>query len=270
MVVLSRAACARFGEIQLFTLCNRGIPRPFDTLDAVPAIEERALCKGEENPRDWWIVTITALEVIRIQAGPLAPLTQAQIKAHETARRHSLLRARIGWGSAGTGHEIDVDIGSGIRIGIESCKVDVRIITPRLRTKEIAKSSDVSLGEPGIGGLFADSLITSHMTPSHGPPSSRCPTLTQVLTIPPNVADRSVAIPPFARWLTISRSISDNFGAFSFTVGLGGPSIQDFTFMPNNPGATFRAIIPQTATHVNFGTGSPQARAVTIVWELDI
>lgn len=271
MTARSRAACARFGEIQLFTLVNRGVPRPFDTLDAVPEapeIEERSLCAGKQNPRDWWVVTITAIEVIRIQAAQLAPLTQAQIKADPRGQRHSLLRARIGWGSAGNGHEIDIDIGSGVRIGIETCDVDVRVVTPRLRAKEIAKGSDIVLGD-GSGGLYADSLITAHATPSHGPPSARCPTLTQVLSIPPN-ASRSVAIPPFARWVTTSRYLADAFGPFSFTVGLNGPSVRDFTFMPNDPGATVRVIIPQVATHINFGPPSEEARTVTLVWELDI
>lgn len=254
----------------MFTLCNRGVPRPFAMLDALPRVEEHALARGRENPRDWWIITITGLEVIRVQNGPLGPLTQAQIIGNSNARRHSLLRARIGWGEAGRGHEIDVDIGSGIRIGIESCRVDIRILGPSMRTKEVTADSRMTLGDPGVGGLFTDSIITAHVTPSHGPPSARCPTLTQVISIAAGVANRSIPIPPFARVVTISRALVDAFGTLSFTVGLEGPSVRDFTFSPNDLGATIRMIIPQVATHINFGSAAPAERALTLVWELDI
>lgn len=266
----AKAVDERFGEIQLFTLCNRGVPRPFAMLDALPRVEEHTLARGRENPRDWWIVTITGLEVVRVQDGPLAPLTQAQIIQNTNARRHSLLRARIGWGEAGRGHEIDVDIGSGVRIGIESCRVDVRILGPAMRTKEVAANSRITLGDPGVGGLFTDSIITTHITPSHGPPSARWPTLTQVISIAAGVANRSVSIPPFAKRVTISRALVDVFGTLSFTVGLEGPSVRDFTFSPDDLGATVRLIIPQVATHINFGALAPGERALTLVWELDI
>ena len=144
------------------------------------------------------------------------------------------------------------------------------MLGPLQRTKEITNNSDVLLGDGGIGGLFTDSIITAHLTPSHGPPSARRPTLTQVLTVSAGLANRSVPIPPFSRAVTISRALIDAFDVFSFTVGLGGPSVRDFSFRLDDLGATVRVVIPQCATHVNFGSAGLTDRSLTLVWELDI
>lgn len=269
----SRAACEWTGEIQLFTLCTIGDPPPFNMLDEIPAYEEKPLAKGRDNPRDWWTITITGIEVIRNNPGPLSSLTYEQIIANAGRRRNSALRARIGWGTTGLGHEIDFDIGSGIRIGIESCLADVRIVGPANRTKEVTKDNPATLGEVGVGGSYADTIITCHMTPTHGPPSARCPTLTQVFSIAIGVSGRSTPIPPFARHITITRTITDPFpgiAPFSFTVGLLGPSVRDFGFQLLDPGTTARVNIPQVATHINFGAAAGVVRTVTLTWELDL
>lgn len=265
----NRAICERFGEIQLFTLCSLGFPPPFDTLDQLPAIEEKALARGRDNPCKWWIVTITAIEILRVENGTQRSSTQPQIIASPDRRRHSLLRARIGWGSSGQGHDIDVDIGSGVRIGIEGCRADVRVCGPRNRMKEITKGATATLGAPGSGGVFADSIITCSMTPSDGPPSARSPVLTQVITIGFGVSGRSVSIPPFARHARLSRVIGQDFNGMAFTMGLLGIPLQSITFA-GGQGLTRRLLIPQSASHINFGAAQGITRFITVTWELDI
>lgn len=260
----------RQSETKLFTLMNRGVPRPFDMLDQAPARETKSVCRAANNPERWWVVTLTAVEVARISTDPLTPLPRNEIVRHDRALPSTRLRAEINWGRAGQGHSVDVDIGSGLRLGVEGCEVDVRVCGPRGRMREVTKDDARTLGEPGVGGVFIDTLISTTIVPSPAAPSARCPTLTQVINIPPLTTDRSIPIPRFARRLTISRSGSDVFGAFSFRVGTAGESVRDFTFLVDDPNATPAVLIPQIATHVTTGLPSAALRVLTFQWELDL
>lgn len=260
----------RQSETKLFALVNRGVPRPFDMLDQGPARETKSVCRAANNPERWWVVTVTAVEVARISAEPLAPLPRNEIVRHDRALPSTRLRAEINWGRAGQGHSVDVDIGSGLRLGIEGCEVDVRVSGPRGRLREVTKDDARTLGEAGVGGVFTDTLLSTTIVPSPAPPSARCPTLTQVVNIPPLLANRSVPIPRFARRLTIGRSGNDAFGAFSFRLGTAGESVRDFGFLVDDPNATPAVLIPQVATHVTTGPASAALRVLTFQWELDL
>lgn len=260
----------RQSETKLFALMNRGVPRPFDMLDQTPARETKSICRASNNPERWWIVTLTAVEVARISMDPLIPLSRNEIIRHDLVVPSTRLRAAINWGRAGQGHSVDVDIGSGLRLGIEGCEVDVRVCGPRGRMREVPKDDVRTLGEPGVGGVFIDTLLTATIVPSPAAPSARCPTLTQVVNISPLLPNRSVPIPRFARRLTIVRSGTDVFGTFSFRVGTAGASLRDFTFLVDDPNATPAVLIPQVATHVTTGPASPVLRVLTFQWELDL
>lgn len=268
--VCSAPGDERQSEIKLFTLMNRGVPRPFDMLDQLPNRETKNVCRAQNNPERWWVVTLSAVEVVRISNQPLTPLSRGEIVRHDQGLQTTRLRAQIGWGRTGQGHSVDVDIGAGFRLGIEGCEVDVKVCGPRGLMREVGKGDQRPLGEAGVGGVFSDTLLTAHIVPSPCAPSARRPTLTQVINTPPLLADRAVPIPRFARRLTVSRSGIDQFGVFSFRVGATGAAVRDFTFQLLDFGATPAVLIPQVATHVTTGPAAPVLRVLTFQWELDL
>lgn len=268
--VTSQPCDDRQSELKLFTLWNQGVPPPFATLDDGGLLETKSLCRATDNPERWWIVTLTALEVVRFSDQPLVPLSRGELTRAPSAVPSSRLRARIGWGRTGLGHMVDVDIGAGVRLAIEGQEVDVKVAGPRGRMRETAKGDVRELGEPGVGGLFTDTLVSANIVPSSGPPSARRPSLTQVLDLPAGMADRTVVVPPFARRLTVARSGSGALGPLAFRVGVGGPSIRDLHLNPADPGATPTVFVPQTASCVTTGPAVATDRTLTFQWELDL
>ncbi len=259
----------RQSEIKLFTLWNHGAPPPFRTADDGP-VETKSLCRATHNPDRWWVVTLTAMEMIRFAADPLTPLDRDPILRNPNVVPSTRLRARLGWGRTGQGHDVEVDIGSGVRLAIEGCEVDVKIAGPRGRMRETVKGDSRPLGEPGVGGIFTDTIISAHIVPSHGPPSARHPTLTQVISVPAGVANRSLVVPRFARRLTVVRSGSGALGPLSFRLSALGPSLRDVPLNPADPGATATVLIPQLATHITTGPADMVERVMTFQWELDL
>ncbi|MEX1362164.1 MAG: hypothetical protein AB1Z98_03515 [Nannocystaceae bacterium] len=260
----------RQSELKLFTLWNQGVPPPFSTVDDDGLFETKSLCRAQDNPERWWIVTLTALEVVRFAEQPLTPLSRGELTRAPNAVPSTRLRARIGWGRTGQGHLVEVDIGAGVRLAIEGCEVDVKVAGPRGRMRETTKGDERPLGEAGVGGLFTDTLVSAHIVPSSGPPSARRPSLTHVITVPPGVTDRAVVVPPFARRLTVARAGSDALGPLAFRVGLGGPSIRNVDLNPMDPGATPTVFVPQAASHVTTGPAAATPRTLTFQWELDL
>lgn len=259
----------RESELKLFTLWNQGVPPPFSTLDDGGA-ETKSLCRAGCNPERWWVVTLTALEVVRILDQPLAPLSRGELTRDPLAIPSSRLRVRLGWGRTGQGHKVDVDLGSGVRLAIEGSELDVKIMGPRGRMRETTKGDTRTLGTPGVGGLYVDTLVSAHIVPSAGVPSARRPVLTQVLTVPAGMADRSVVVPPFARRLTVSRSGTAEVGPLSFRIGVTGPVVREVALEPVDPASTRAVLVPLTATHITTGPAEPQPRVMTFQWELDL
>lgn len=259
----------RESELKLFTLWNQGVPPPFATMDD-GQLETKSLCRADRNPDRWWIVTLTALEVVRIAALPLEPLSRGELVRSPSAVPSSRLRARIGWGRTGQGHMVEVDIGSGVRLAIEGGEVDVKVAGPRGRMRETTQGDSRSLGEAGVGGLFTDTLVSAHIVPSQAPPSARRPTLTQVVSVSAGLSDRSVAIPPFAKRLTVARTGAGALGPLMFRIGVTGPSIRELALDPADPGATRPVLVPQSATHITSGPADVVPRVLTFQWELDL
>ena len=268
--VTSSPSDDRESELKLLTLWNQGVPPPFATLDDGPAFETKNLCRATHNPERWWVVTISAIEALRISEQPLPPLSRGELTRSPSAVPSSLLRARIVWGRTGQGHAVDVDVGSGIRLAIEGQEVDVKIVGPRGRMREVAKGDQRPIGEPGVGGMVLDSLVTGMISPSPGPPSARCPTLTQVISVSPGMADRSVHVPPFARRLTVTRSGFAALGPLSFRVGVTGPELRQIFMDPRDPGSTPTVLVPQSATHITTGPALIVPRVFVFQWELDL
>lgn len=267
--VVTQPSDDRESELKLFTLWNQGVPPPFVTLDDA-GVETKSLCRAGCNPERWWIVTLTALEVVRIVDQPLEPLSRGELVRSPSAVPSSRLRARIGWGRTGQGHMVEVDIGAGVRLAIEGSEVDVKVVGPRGRMRETTQGDTRSLGLPGVGGLFIDTLVSGHIVPSQGPPSARRPTLTQVVSVSAGLADRTVVIPPFAKRLKVARAGAGGLGPLAFRIGVTGPSIREVVASPGDLGATSTVMVPQTATHISSGPADVVPRVLTFQWELDL
>ena len=260
----------RESELKLFTLWSEGVPPPFATCDDGGQVETKSLCRASGNPERWWAVTLTALEVVRQSAQPLVPLSRGELTRSPGAIHSSRLRVRLGWGRVGQGHHVDVDIGAGVRLAIEGREVDVKIVGPRGRMREAAREDQRTLGEPGVGGLYVDTLVSAHIVPSPGVPSSRRPVLTQVVTVAAGTADRSMVVPPFARRLTVSRVGGGALGPLAFRVGVTGPALREVGPSPLDPMSTPTVLVPQAATHVTTGPADAVLRTLTLCWELDL
>lgn len=268
--VITEPADDQQSELKLFTLWNQGVPPPFATLDEGGLSEAKSLVRACKNPERWWIVTLTALEVVRISDQPLEPLSRGELTRDPGAVPSSRLRARVGWGRTGQGHMVEVDIGAGVRLAIEGSEVDVKVVGPRGRMRETAQGDARTLGQPGVGGLYTDTLVSAHVVASPSPPSARRPTLTQVLSVSAGLADRTVAIPPFAKRLKVVRSGSGALGPLAFRIGVTGPSIRELGMSPLDPGATPTVTVPQTASHISTGPADGVPRVLTFQWELDL
>ena len=94
-VVHTQPGDERQSELKLFTLWNQGVPPPFATLDQRGELDSKKLVRGSLNPERWWIITITALEVVRIHDQPLAPLPRNLITRAPSAVASTRHRARI-------------------------------------------------------------------------------------------------------------------------------------------------------------------------------
>jgi hypothetical protein len=112
--------------------------------------------------------------------------------------------------------------------------------------------------------------VSAHIVPSQGPPSARRPSLTQVISVSAGLADRTVAIPPFAKRLKVARAGAGALGPLAFRIGVTGPAIRDVSISPNDPGATPTVPVPQTATHISSGPADIVPRVLTFQWELDL
>lgn len=259
----------RESELKLFTLWNQGVPPPFATLDDDGQAETKSLCRAGCNPERWWVVTLSAVEVVRISEQPLVPLPRGSLTRGPGALPNSRLRARLGWGRVGQGHHVDVDVGAGVRLAIEGSEVEVKVVGPRGRMREVGKGDERPMGQPGIGGLYLDTLVSAHIVPSSGVPSARRPLLTQVLTVSAGLSDRSLAIPRFARRLTVTHGGAGTLGTLMFRIGVTGPEIREVGPSPVDPESTPTVLVPQTATHVTTGAAQPVPRVLTFCWELD-
>lgn len=268
--VVTEPADDQESEIKLFTLWNQGVPPPFATLDDAGQVESKSLARASKNPDRWWIVTLTALEVVRITGQPLEPLSRGELTRSPGAVPSSRLRARIGWGRTGQGHMVEVDIGAGVRLAIEGSEVDVKVVGPRGRMRETTQGDTRTLGLPGVGGLFIDTLVSAHIVSSQSPPSARRPTLTQVFSVSQGLADRTVAIPPFAKRLKVARAGVGDVGPLAFRIGATGPSIRELVMSPTDPGSTPTVTVPQIATHISSGPAASMPRVLTFQWELDL
>jgi hypothetical protein len=139
-------------ELKLFTLWNQGVPPPFATLDDAGLSESKSLVRAGKNPDRWWVVTLTALEVVRITDQPLEPLSRGELTRSPSAVPSSRLRARIGWGRTGQGHMVEVDIGAGVRLAIEGSEMEVKVVGPRGRMRETTQNDTRTLGLPAWAG----------------------------------------------------------------------------------------------------------------------
>ena len=241
---------------QLFSLWSDD-PKAHRKPDAV-----KVLSTGSSEHAGW-TVSMSALEAVRIEERGVAALPRNE--ALGLAVPSSRLHARVSWMRAGQGTSIVLDIGTGFRLSIEGCSVEVEVLGPAGLIYETQQRDARPLG---TGGIYLDTLLSGQAIgvltdPVH--PN----TLTQSFVIPRSTADVALPIPRFARRLQVYTPAPSNFEALHYRLGPRGPSLADLLTDGQRTGTD--DLVPQTATHITTGNADPsRARRLTLVWTLGL
>lgn len=207
-----------------------------------------------------WTVSMSALEVVRATNEATAPLPRNVIVAE--GLQSSRLHARVSWMQAGQGTSIDLDIGTGFRLCIEGCGLEVAILGPDGNIRETAKDDARRLG---AGGIYLDTLLSGQALGVVTDPALPN-TLTQSFIVPAGEA-LALPLPRFAKRLQ-AFAPQGPFEALHFHLGQGGPLVADWAF--RWPHTTGDGVLPQCATHLTTGDARPQERRLTLVWTLEL
>lgn len=253
------------GELQLFTLWSQGSGLDVFADREGSALASHNICKGPSLSVGGWMVVIVASEVVRRNpaGASVAPLFRRQLVAHRERVSTSRLRARIAWMRAGQGACVDVDIGSGVRLGIESDHVDVKILGPQGR---MWGANRLSTGLGNSEGIYLDTLVVGHVVPCAVNCTERGATLTQVVSVAAG-AQRELSIPAFARGVRVHLSSPGALEPLGFVLGQGGPLVRALPFAGFDRQARSQ-LLPQQATHLSTGADPANDRVFTVVWEL--
>lgn len=241
---------------QLFSLWSDD-PTAYDKPDSVKVLNTGS------STHAGWTVSMSALEAVRIEDGPVAPLSanEATLRALPSSRLH----ARVSWMRAGQGTSIVLDIGTGFRLCIEGCSVEVEVLGPPGLIRETQQHDTRTLGR---GGTYFDTLLCGQaigVTTDPVHPN----TLTQSIVVPKSKTDIALAVPRFAKRLQVYAPAPDRFEALHYRLGALGPSLADVRIAEQrNSGDD---LVPQAATHITTGKADTSAdRRLTLVWTLGL
>lgn len=208
-----------------------------------------------------WTVSMSALEVVRALNQATAPLPRSTILGQ--GMPNSRLHARVSWMRAGQGTSIELDIGTGFRLCIEGCGLEVEILGPAGFIRETAKDDARRLGS---GGIYLDTLLSGQALGFAADPAHPN-TLTQSFIVPSGQADLVVPLPRFAKRLQAYAPQSP-FDPLHYRLGKDGPVLGDAVF--RWPHTTGDDLVPQCATHLSTGAASDENRRLTLVWTLEL
>ena len=210
-----------------------------------------------------WTVSMSALEAVRIEDRAVAPLT-----ANDATRRavpSSRLHARVSWMRAGQGTSIVLDIGTGFRLCIEGCSVDVEVLGPPGFIRETQQNDTRTLGN---GGTYFDTLLSGQAIGVTTDPQHPN-TLTQSFVVPRSKTDIALAVPRFAKRLQAYAPAPGRFESLHYRLGALGPSLADVHIAQGRNSDD--DLIPQAATHITTGKADTSGdRRLTLVWTLGL
>jgi len=208
-----------------------------------------------------WTVSMSALEVVRAHAQATAPLPRQAIVAEGLPS--SRLHARVSWMQAGQGTFIELDIGTGFRLCVEGCGLEVEVLGPAGLLRETTKDDVRRLG---AGGIYLDTLLSGQALGFAADPAHPN-TLTQTFVVPAGTAELALRLPRFAKRLQ-AYAPGGPFNRLHLRLGEAGPVLADWAFIW--PHTTGDGLLPQSATHLTTGAASKADRRLTLVWTLEL
>lgn len=213
----------------------------------------------------WWDVEIYGYgdETSVAPASSGAPVADGTLKS---AQRNVPLRARIAW----EGHEVDFDIGAGMRIAVYAKNVNLSAIGPA-GSIEIRSPNDLGITNtngPGGGNIIQqNSYILGQISSTENPIGDRVAKLTEVVNT--EAAAVNVDIPASARKVQIFQDgviaaapVFFQTGTLS-TINIGQIDFRGVV----QPNSTDIMLIPGRATQIACPTA---ARTLTFVWQLEL
>ncbi len=241
---------------QLFSLWSDD-PKSYAKPDAV-----KVLNTGDSEHAGW-TVSMSALEAVRIEASAVIPLPRNDVAS--SAVPSTRLHARVSWMRAGQGTSIVLDIGTGFRLCIEGCSVEVEVLGPPGLIREVQQNDARPLGS---GGTYFDTLLSGQaigVTTDPVHPN----TLTQSVVVPRGKTDIALPLPRFAKRLQAYAPAPAQFAALHYRLGALGPSLADVELAQRRTCSD--DLVPQAATHITTGKADTTAdRRLTLVWTLGL
>lgn len=241
---------------QLFSLWSDD-PKTYLKPDAV-----KVLSTGSSKHAGW-TVSMSALEAVRIEERGVSALPHSEALA--LAVPSSRLHARVSWMRAGQGTSIVLDVGTGFRLSIEGCSVEVEVLGPPGLIRETQQRDMRPLGN---GGTYLDTLLSGQAIGVLTDPVLPN-TLTQSIVVPRGKTDIALPIPRFARRLQVFAPAPDRFPALHYRLGALGPSLADAH--TDGRRTSNDDLVPQSATHITTGKAdTSRDRRLTLVWTLGL
>lgn len=295
----------RYGELVLYTRWTAEPDNPTALVDLNPAeIEAIKLCRGDDQdgecPGDgdcWWVVDVCAREITFARDGePAEQFTRQEI--NDAGASSTKLRGRVKWMRSGLGCQMDFDIGTGVRLGIEGAEVQVEVIGPRgnmfvseVSDNTLPSSKNTPVLDPNASvpvatrdgarngvlfqnGTVLNTVVTGQVTRCYGTNADKVATLTQTFRIEEAALAPLVPLPSRAKQLVISQpGTTALVQPLTFFDQAQFPSSLKEVFydVPGLVRSSPRIDVPQHAQFLQLGSGAAaETRDVTLQWILEL
>jgi len=295
----------RYGELVLYTRWALDPNSPEAIIDRNPdETEAIKLCRGDDPDGEcagagdcWWIVDVCGREIALGRDGePAEQFTRQDVNTFGAFT--TKLRGRVKWMRSGLGCQMDFDIGTGVRLGIEGADVQVEVLGPRgnifvsqVYDNTVPSSKNTPVLDPNAsvpvatrdgardGVLFANgiilsSVVTGQVVRCYGTNADKVATLTQTFRISEGEAAPLVPLPSRAKQLVVSQPGATGLVApLTFFDEAQFPNaLRDVYFdVPSLVRSTSRIDVPQNAQFIQLGGGvAAETRDVTLQWILEL
>jgi hypothetical protein len=216
----------------------------------------------DENTGIQWQLAMWGREIEQVGEN----ISPANVNEVTEAQHHSMLKGRVEFYGAGGQTVRDFDIGAGIRFGVVSTKVQLKLLAPTgyLRNPD---------PDATLSGLTLTSRIGAALMPAPCPPGRQSLTNTFVYRIAAGNNLTGALVPPGAkrvsiyqtadgvvltpRWVNVNQLVvAANLGEIT----LGADRRVEHLEVPG----------PSKVIHLNPAADQQNVRWVTVVWELEI
>ena len=213
-----------------------------------------------DTERAGWTVSMSAIEVVRTTSEAATALSLNDIRQRGVPS--SRLHARVSWMRAGQGTSIVLDIGTGFRLCIEGCSLEVEVLGPAGALREAQARDARPLGS---GGIYLDTLLSGQALGVATDPAHPN-TLTQSVVVPAGTAGLSLPLPRFAKRLQAYAPAPSTFERLEYRLG----ELVLAQVAASATGTTGDHLVPQAATHLATGPAVSANRRLTLVWTLEL